>query len=107
MASNVIAFPRARVTRLPANDNPNGLPPSPPAAINWPLHAMSMIEQFAGRIAARPHFNPERRDTALSAPQCEHQCARCYMECAVAPARLAWWENELAKACGTRAIGRA
>jgi hypothetical protein len=87
-----------------ANDNDRVSPASSPAS-NYPLIAMQAIEKFAMIVAARPNYRPERpSELALKKPACEHECDKCYMGCAVAAERLAWWEGELAKACGTRAI---
>ncbi|MYL97927.1 hypothetical protein GR702_09100 [Novosphingobium sp. FGD1] len=71
------------------------------------LHAMAMVDKFSRRIAARPYPAPAGRDTTLREAQCQHGCDPCFMECAVAPARLAWWEAQLARSCGSASIGRA
>jgi hypothetical protein len=79
-----------------------------PKPFSYPFHAMTMIERFSNVIASRPNYKPDRPETlSLRNPACEHHCDKCYMGCAIAPARLAWWEGELAKACGASAIGRA
>ncbi|MYL97232.1 hypothetical protein GR702_05530 [Novosphingobium sp. FGD1] len=72
-----------------------------------PLHAMAMVDMFSRRIAARPYPAPENRTLTLRSPQCSYGCERCFMECAIAPARLAWWEEQLAHSCGSPSIGRA
>ena len=76
-------------------------------SFSWPLHAMAMIERFSARIAARPYIPDGETAIILNTPQCVHNCDRCFLECAVAPARLKWWQGELARACGSSAMGRA
>ena len=72
------------------------------------MAAMHNIAVFAEPIANRPNDSPEREESLmLRKPACEWECATCYMGCAIAPARLAWWEGELAKGCGSAKIGRA
>lgn len=69
--------------------------------------AMRNISMFAGRIASRPHYRPDRSGALiLNEAACEHNCAACYLACAIAPDRLAWWERELARVCGSPAMGR-
>lgn len=75
----------------------------------WPW-AMENIERYSAIIASRPHYQPKwaGEDTdLLRHAACERQCDKCYMACAIAPERLKWWENQLAKACGSSQIGRA
>jgi len=74
---------------------------------SYPLHAMAMIEKWSARIANRPHERAKDGGIILNAAQCEWECAKCYMECAIAPGRLEWWEQELARSCGSSAMGRA
>jgi hypothetical protein len=69
-----------------------------------PLIAIQALERLYTKLAQRP--NPERSALVLRSPQCEHGCDVCYLTCAVIPERIAWWEAELAKSCGTAAVGR-
>lgn len=69
--------------------------------------AMNNIALFAERVASRPNYTPQQSDTLiLRNPACEHGCITCYMACAIAPSRLAWWEGELARLCGSSTSGR-
>ena len=76
-------------------------------AFGYCLHAMAMIEKWSGRIAHRPYERAKDGGIILNVAQCEHECAKCYMECAIAPERLEWWEGELARSLGSSAMGRA
>lgn len=50
-------------------------------------------------VAVRPGYQPPTsKPLVLKQPACEHQCPTCYMACAIAPERVAWWETELARA---------
>lgn len=66
---------------------------------------MRMIEQHSAAIGRRPHA--DQSGDRLANPACEHGCNACYMSCAIAPARLKWWEGELACLTGASTIGRA
>lgn len=75
----------------------------------WPW-AMENIERNSAIIASRPNYQPTwdaDKVDLLKRPACEHQCERCYIRCAIAPDQLAWFQDELAKACGSSQIGRA
>ncbi len=73
----------------------------------WSIAAYN-IERFSAIIASRPNYKPDKDDTLRSRkPACEWGCAVCHMECAIAPDRLAWWQAELAKTCGSSQMGRA
>lgn len=51
------------------------------------------------RLQQRPNYQPDRpKALVLRSPACSHGCTTCYMTCAIAPERLAWWRNELAAA---------
>lgn len=55
------------------------------------------IANLAMTVASRPHYQPQTAAAiALDRPACEHMCPNCYMACAIAPERLAWWQRELA-----------
>lgn len=70
--------------------------------------AMTNIKRFSAIVASRPNFKPERSTACvLSVPQCEHECGKCYLSCAVAPALIKRWEDELAQSCGSAQMGRA
>lgn len=70
--------------------------------------AMTNIERYSAIVASRPNYQPKHEDEiALGRAACEWQCAKCYMTCAIAPDRVEWWQNELAKTCGSSAIGEA
>lgn len=77
------------------------------SAFGAPLHAMAMIEKWSGRIASRPNDRARDGGLILNVAQCEWECDKCYMECAIAPKRLAWWEGQLSRLCGSDVIGRA
>lgn len=69
--------------------------------------ALRNISIFAERIASRPNYRPPEGETLiLRTPACEHECTSCFMSCAIAPARLQWWEQELARLCGSATVGR-
>lgn len=81
---------------------------SPSAITTMWSAAMTNIERYSAIVASRPNYQPERDEQlTLNRPACEWQCAKCYMTCAIAPNRVEWWQNELAKSCGSSSIGRA
>lgn len=62
-------------------------------------HCRSALAKWNARVKGRPNYRPDRPTAiVLDTPACEHRCATCYMECAIAPDRLAWWVKELALA---------
>lgn len=69
------------------------------------LWAMQMIERQSAIVARRPAAAPDEQQ--LANPACKHGCNACYMSCAISPARLKWWEEELARLTGASTIGRA
>lgn len=97
------------MSRILPHANDNHLTPPPTQAQvernRKAMLALQALERLHGILASRP--NPQYRDVRLERSACEHECDHCYMECAVAPKRIEWWEGELAKACGTTAVGRA
>jgi hypothetical protein len=69
--------------------------------------ALINIERFAKRVEERPNYKPERGGLVLRSPACAHACAKCFMECAIAPERLRWWQAELEKFDGSSSMGSA
>lgn len=75
--------------------------PADSAAYRHSLAIMFNIERYAKIVASRPNYEPKSKsERPLRIPACSQGCAKCFMECAIAPSRLEWWENELAKTEG-------
>jgi hypothetical protein len=75
-----------------------GIKPEPKKPIGSE-HCRSAIARLEVTLEQRPNYQPRSsKALALRNPACAHGCAVCYMECAIAPERLAWWQNELAMA---------
>lgn len=47
------------------------------------------------RLMKKRPFVTGVKNLVLDRPACERNCPTCYMECAIAPERLAWWQKEL------------
>ena len=70
--------------------------PRPPIAAS---HCRAAIDGLKATVENRPNYQPNSPTAlVLHHPACEHQCSTCYMACAIAPDRLAWWKNELVMA---------
>ena len=52
------------------------------------LHALSRLQ---GKLDSRP----VEGGLTLGTPACARRCAVCYLECAIIPERIDWWEGEL------------
>lgn len=63
---------------------------------------LQAIAGLEAKVESRPNLPPGSSDIVLARPACQHRCATCFMECAIAPSRLAWWEKELAALGGVR-----
>lgn len=75
-----------------------GIKPEPQVPIRSE-HCRAAIAKLEAIIQQRPNYQPMRPTAlALDHPACSHGCSTCFMTCAIAPERLAWWENELAMA---------
>lgn len=58
---------------------------------------LEAIEGFESKLADRPAYAASLEGSIrLREPACELKCRNCYMQCAIAPERLEWWEKELA-----------
>ncbi len=83
MVSNVIQFPRVKVT--------------PPAdhAVRQALHGIRSIEE---KLQRRPYAGGVKMMNPAKDCELRAGCSSCWTGCAVLASRLTWWENELAVA---------
>lgn len=83
-AQNVLSFPCR-----PANNNHSPQPPSPADKMALATGALARLTNL---LEARPY---EDGDLKMVKPACELGCRTCFMECAILPDRISWWQGEL------------
>ena len=58
-------------------------------------HIVTLLQRLCGQLRQRPYRPDSVRPLALHHPGCARGCSTCYLECAVLPKSIAWWEQEL------------
>lgn len=97
------AFIEKLLEPLPAHEVP-----ADSKAYRMHLAVIYNLERYGAILQARPNYRPDREDKlTLKTPACHHGCAKCYMECAIAPERLKWWKAEMEKLEGILTAGRS
>lgn len=97
--ASIIPFPKRPNNGHEPEPPPPAAPSTHPTKWEACLHAIDMYEKI---IEARPP--KEAKGDGLRIPACSFGCKHCSMQCAIAEARIEWWEGELKRIGGVPAF---